>query len=171
MMNINLDDLDREQAIAILKKIVEEQPSVDHLIQKILNQLDFQLDHITIAQEIFITLDLIDVEDLWHNSGPTRYGYVDPGELAFEMVEDAIAPYLEKFKQYLSNSKLNEAKIICMGILKGLHDFENKSNSQFKDWAPDVTDTLQRDLLNEWEKSCNDQILLNEVNEFFETLE
>lgn len=96
---------------------------------------------------------------------------MDPGELAFEMVEDAIAPYLEKFKQYLSNSKLNEAKIICMGILKGLHDFENKSNSQFKDWAPDVTDTLQSDLLNEWEKSCNDQILLNEVNEFFETLE
>ena len=171
MMNINLDDLDREQAIAILKKIVEEQPSVEHLIQKILHQLDFQLNYTSIGQEIFITLDLIDVEDLWHNSGSTRYGYVDPGELAFEMVEDVIDPYVEKFKQYLSNSKWNEAKIICMGILKGLHDFENKSNSQFKDWAPDVTDTLKSDLLNEWENSCKDRILLNEVNEFFETLE
>lgn len=171
MMNINLDDLDREQAIAILKKIVEEQPSVDHLIQEVFNQLDFQLNHTSIAQEVFITLDLIDVEDLWHNSGPTRYGYIDPGELAFEMLEDAIDPYIGKFKQYLSNSRWNEAKIICMGILKGLHDFENKSNSQFKDWVPDGTDTFQNDLLNEWKNSCKDQTLLNEVNDFLKTLE
>jgi len=73
MMNIDLNDLDREQAIVILKKIVEEQPSVDHLIQEVLNQLDFQLNHTSIAQEVFITLDLIDIEDLWHNSGPTRH--------------------------------------------------------------------------------------------------
>ena len=122
-------------------------------MQKIMSQSNHELNAAHIATELFITLDLIDVEDLWHNSGPTRYGYIDPSELAFEMLEEAISPYVEKFRTYLSNSKWQEAKIVCIGILQGLNDFEIKSKSQFKDWAPGVSDTLQKNLLDECGKN------------------
>lgn len=123
------------------------------------NRLNHDLNAAQIATELFIILDLIDVEDLWHNSGPTRYGYIDPNELAFEMVEEAISPYVEKFRKYLSNSKWEEAKIICIGILQGLNDFETKSRSQFKDWAPDVSDIIQNNLLDELGKNCKESSL------------
>lgn len=169
-MNINLDEIEHDQAIIILQRIVDEHPSIISSIQRIMRQLDSQANSTHIAVEIFTTLDLIDVEDLWRNSGPTRYGYVDPGDLAFEMVEEAIEPYVHKFRNYLSNSRWEKAKIVCMAILQGLHEFETKSNSEFKDWAPDVTDTLQSNLLDELNKRCNDQSLLEEVNKFFESL-
>ena len=43
-----------------------------------------------IADEVFYELDSLEVEDVWDQSGSTRYGYVDPNEKAWEMLEDAI---------------------------------------------------------------------------------
>lgn len=57
-----------------------------------------------------------------------------------------------------------------MGILLGLNDFESKSNSEFKDWAPDVSDTLQSNLLDEWKDGCKKQALIDEVNDFYESV-
>ena len=31
-----------------------------------------------------------------------------------------------------------EAKLYCMGILKGIYQYEEDSGSEFKDWATDV---------------------------------
>src|ERR1700722_10255450 len=95
---MNLDEMGREQVIAVLKKLIEEQPSIINSVQNIMDQLNRELNATDISHEIFNALDAIDVEDLWHNSGPTPYGYVGPGELAFEMMEEAIGPYLEKFR-------------------------------------------------------------------------
>ncbi|MBX9587626.1 MAG: hypothetical protein K2X50_10290 [Gammaproteobacteria bacterium] len=167
---MNLDEIDRYQAIIILKKLIEEQPSIIKPIQEILNQLNRELNARQIANELFVNLDLIDVEELWHNSGSTQHGYVDPVDLAFDMVEEVVEFYMEKFRKFLSNSRWEEAKIICEGILLGLNDFETKSNSEFKDWAPDVSDTLQSNLLDEWKKGCKKQALIDEVDDFYEAL-
>lgn len=167
---MNLDEMNNEQAQLVLKKLVEEQPSLLDSIQRIKNALNNPLSISDISHEIFNALDLINVEDLWHNSGPTSYGYVDPGELAFDMTEDAISYYLEKFRNYLSCSQWEEAKVLGMGILQGLSDFETQSTSQFKDWAPDVADTLQSNPLYEWKNGCKDQSRIDELDNFFDTL-
>ena len=39
-----------------------------------------------IADGVFWELDTLEVENVWDNSGPTRYGYVDSGEKVWEMV-------------------------------------------------------------------------------------
>ena len=135
-----------------------------------MNQLNHELNANDIGRELFVDLDLLAVEDLWHNSGSTRNGYVDPVDLAFDMVEEAVEPYMNKLRKFLSNSRWEEAKIICMGILLGLNDFETKSNSDFKDWAPDVSDTLQSNLLDEWKDGCKKQALIDEVNNFYESI-
>lgn len=167
---MTLDELDRDQAIIILKMLVEKHPSMIKSIQEVINELDCDLNANQIANELFVELDLLDVEDLWHNSGATRHGYVDPIDLAFDMMEEVVEPYMKKFRKLSSNSKWEEAKTICMGILMGLSDFETKSNSEFKDWAPDVSDTLQSNLIDEWKEGCKKQALIDEVGGFYKSL-
>lgn len=167
---MNLDEIDRDQAIIVLKKLTEKHPSMIKPIREIISQLNRGLNANEIGKELFVDLDLLAVEDLWDNSGSKRHGYVDPVDLAFDMVEEAVEPYMNKFRTFLSNSRWEEAKIVCMGILLGLNDFESKSNSEFKDWAPDVSDTLQSNLLDEWKDGCKKQALIDEVNDFYESI-
>lgn len=37
-----------------------------------------------IAELLLLDLELLDIHDVWENAGSTRYGYVDPNDLASE---------------------------------------------------------------------------------------
>jgi len=65
-----------------------------------------------IADWVFYELDSLEVEDVWCQSGSTRYGYVDPNEKAWEMLEDAIEYYLVELKKYQELDLEEEAKNI-----------------------------------------------------------
>ena len=41
-------------------------------------------------------LDSIEVEEVWDRSGRTRNGYVEPTEMAFQMSEEALDPFIEE---------------------------------------------------------------------------
>jgi hypothetical protein len=40
-------------------------------------------------------LESLDVDDIFDKSGARRDGYVDPGDAAFQMFEEALAPFLQ----------------------------------------------------------------------------
>jgi hypothetical protein len=42
-----------------------------------------------------------------------------------------------------------------MGILKGIYQYEEDSESEFKDWATDVPGECFGYLFDEWKKRCN----------------
>jgi hypothetical protein len=39
---------------------------------------------------------------------------------------------------------------VCTGILAGLHEFEHKSESEFKDWAPDAAISFAEEAVDTW---------------------
>lgn len=41
--------------------------------------------------------------------------------MAVEMVEEALKPYEDKVRQYQEMSMPDEAKLYCMGLLKGIY--------------------------------------------------
>jgi hypothetical protein len=82
------------------------------------------------------------------------------------MIEEELEPFKAKFSQYLKAGNLREAQLFCMGIIEGLYQFEYESNSEFKDWAPDIANSIATEILNNWKKSCNDNGKLNEVEEY-----
>lgn len=167
-MNLGISDLDQQQAIFILQKLADEDSSIARRIQEILKQLDNHLDASTIADKIFAALDVLDVEDLWRQSGSTRYGYIEPCEKAYEMVEDAISPFIKKLNQFLSKSIWKEAKVTSLGIVQGLYEFDTHSESEFKDWAPDVVETMVSNVVDEWEEHCKDVVLLDEIRKLID---
>ncbi|MCA1991425.1 MAG: hypothetical protein LDL41_05170 [Coleofasciculus sp. S288] len=125
---------------------------------------DIDID--TIAEQVYRELDWLEVEDVWERSGSTRYGYVDPYELAWEMFEEALEPFSEALKEYQTLTMVSESKHYCMGVLKGIYLFAKDSKSEFKNWAEDAPYESFSRILKQWEKDCENPEHLKEMEEF-----
>lgn len=165
-MTFDIESITPEHALSILKKLIEEDKKIAKRIQKIITQLISTVHPEEIAQEVLSELDSLDVEDLWDRSGSTRYGYIEPCEMAYEMVEKSLSPFLNQLKEYQSLSMEKESKLFFMGILRGLYLFDKESDTQFIEWAEDVASNIFDGLLIQWKKECKDKKKLLDIKEF-----
>ena len=105
-----------------------------------------------VADEVFSSLNAIQVEDLWDNSVRTRSGYQDETEVAYEMVGDALCYYSGKMAQYKNLGMKAEEKEYCKGIISGLLTYGEQGNNEFRDWVPDDPYTYAEEFLYDWKK-------------------
>ena len=111
------------------------------------------LDEVSIedvAYDVCDALDGLEVEELWARSGKTRYGYTEPSEESWVMIEEAIYPFLAEMKKYQKISMPLLAKKYCIGIIKGIQEYDEESMSEFKDWAVDAPGEFVENVFNEW---------------------
>ena len=158
-----------EDAIFILKQVVKEYPNVNigkiikgHLDEE--NPKKVNIDEV--AQSVFDGLEFLEVEDLWDSSGGTRYGYVEPGERADEMIEEVLKPYFEELERYAKLSMFSEAKSYCKGILKGVYQFDDESSTEFSDWATDTAYNFIPVIFDKWKKICKNKTDIKDVKEY-----
>ena len=157
-----------DDAFVILQTLAKEDKEIAKRIQQLAMEYLSDIDIEGIADEVYSALEFIDVHDLWDNAGPTTDGYVDVNDLAWEMFEDALQPFLDELKKYQKLSMSTEAKYQCMGILQGLYRFEKESNSEFKDWVEDTPGECFRSVLDEWRDSCESSEDLEEMKTFIQ---
>jgi hypothetical protein len=106
-----------------------------------------------IAEKIYSDLNCLDEDELFARSGRTRYGYVEPFDVAHEMMEDAVAPYLQKQEEYAKMKMWKEEKIYAIGIIKGLLKYNEEGSSYFLEWSPDSMTELAQYYIYEWQKT------------------
>lgn len=145
-------EISADDAFAILSRLAKEDPKIANRIEQIAIDYLSDVDIEDIASQVYFELDSIEVEELWDRSGRTRNGYVEPDEMAFQMFEEALEPFIDEMKKYQNHSMFAEAKDYCIGILKGICKFENDSLSEYKDWAVDAPADFFEQVLDEWEK-------------------
>ena len=124
------------------------------------------IDFESISDDVFWALDSIDVHDLWNRSGSTVDGYISPGEMAVEMIEEELEPFQQEIFRLIELGLHQESKLCCMGVLKGLYMYEHNSKSEFKNWASDIPGELFRFLLDEWEERSKKKSDIKEMNTF-----
>jgi len=105
-----------------------------------------------IAHEVLEALEWLEVEEVWDRAGPKRDGYVDTSEAADEMIAEALEPFLADMARYNDLGMAEASIFTCLGILSGLYRFENESDSEFKNWAPDLSGEYASVALEEWKK-------------------
>jgi hypothetical protein len=153
-----LEFLSAAKVEAILEKLCED----DEIGRRALSLIDAELKKVDaeeIAQQVFGWLESIDVHDLWHNSGKTYYGYVEPSDLGHEMVEDVIRPIVEKIKLYRDLEMKAEEKAMCAGLIRGLMRFETEGANEFKDWIPDSIDIIADNIVYDFKNhNCEDDV-------------
>ncbi|MBC2699565.1 MAG: hypothetical protein HF975_15325 [ANME-2 cluster archaeon] len=161
-----LDKVSTEHANEILKRLADEDAKISKRIEELALEYLMEVDPDGIAENVFCDLDILDVEDVWKNSGSTRYGYVDPYELAFEMFEEALEPYIDDLRKCQELSMDEKAKLHCMGILKGIDQFEREATTEFKDWAVDDPYENFIQVFEEWKNENMNPKNLEEMDEF-----
>ncbi len=161
-----LDKINADDAFAILKILAKEDTNIARRIEQIAVDYLGGVDIEDIASQVYFDLDSLAVEDVWDQSGSTRYGYVDPTDMAWQMFEEALEPFLEEIRKYQELSMYAEAKNCCMGILKGIYQFEKESKSEYKDWAVDAPKEYFKNVLDDWRKSCKNPKDVKAVEEF-----
>lgn len=166
-----LDEIKEDDALEILKRIYSENKDVAKRIEEIGLEIIKDIDIDSVSESVFCDLDSLDLDELYKNSGRTRYGYVDPNEEAWEMFERALEPHIEEMKK-LKKLKLNvQANKYCKGIIKGLNKFKEKATSEFSDWVEDAPGESTTGVLEEWKKGCKNKKEIKEMGDFIKKYE
>ena len=147
-----INALSRESAIRILLNLCEDSALVDRIYAMAISFLA-KVDADEIANEVFRNLNSIQVEELWDNSGSTRLGYEDPTDVAFEMIENNIRPFVRKLEQLESLGMKYEGKEFCKGIISGLLRYASKGSNEFHDWVPDDPYTVAENIIYDRKKN------------------
>lgn len=165
-----IDNISANDALTILNILSEEDVKIRERITRIAKEHLSGADFEDIASQVFFDLNAIEVEELWDRSGSTSYGYVEPVEMAFEMFEETIKPFLEELQKLQKLSMHEEAKNYCKGILKGIAQFENESKTEYADWAEDVPRDCCSMVFEEWKKNCKNAKHIKEIKEFIKKI-
>ena len=159
-----------DEALAVLNQLTKD-PQIRKMAEEIALAVVGDVDVDAVAEEVFYELDSIAVEDVWDNSGSTRDGYVEPGEYAWQLFENALEPFEEHLRKCRELSLTKQAKLQCMGILKGIWRFESESESEFKDWAIDAPGENMARVFEAWKKGNRNRKDIQEVTKFMDSLD
>lgn len=146
------DEISAEDALAILRLLAKEDSKIAKRIEEIAIDYLKGVDIEDIASQVYFDLDSIAVEEVWERSGQKRNGYVEPTEMAYQMFEEALEPFVEEMKKYQKLLMFVEARTYGIGILRGIYRFERESTSEYKDWAADAPAECFEWVLGEWQE-------------------
>jgi hypothetical protein len=161
-----LETITPADALTILQRLLEGDAEMAKRIEDVALEILRGVNIDSVTSEVQTELESLHVEDVWDASGSTSHGYVDPGDAAWQMFEDALSPFQEQVEKYKRLSMHQEAKLCCMGILKGICDFDKESSTEYKDWAIDAPAEFFSTILDDWRKRTNKRTELAEMNEF-----
>jgi len=162
-----INALSPADALQVLKALAQEDAEMAVRIAKLADRLLKQVNFEEIAERLVSALEGLEVEEVWDRARKTRHGYVEPGEAAGQMIEEALAPFLDEMKKYQRMEMNKQAQQMCMGLLLGLYDFEYISTSEFKNWAPDATLAFAMEVWDIWKAGSPSKASLSAMRNFF----
>jgi len=168
-----LNQLSADDALAVLRLLVQEELLATRIYQVAEAYLEGNAPHTPedvedIAEDVRAELEGLEVEEVWDRAGQTRHGYVEDGEVADEMIQRVVNPYLEDLVRYQRLGMTNEAMYLCMGLLQGLYEFEHESKSEFKDWATDLPIGYAEIVLEKWRDGKPKPAAITEIRDFIQ---
>ncbi len=146
-----------DEALEILKQLTKADNNLKTKIIELAEKFFRDVDAEKICEDVFYALDGIDVHELWDRAGPKTDGYTSPEDMSVEMFEEALEPFFQEMQRLLDLKMHQEAKSYCMGILKGIYQYEEESKSEFKNWASDVPGESFGYILRIWGKDRNNK--------------
>jgi hypothetical protein len=152
-----LAQLSVEQSQTVLRALAQDPNLAPLILQAARTQLEAQAPHSpdeaeAMAEDVFLALEQLAVEEVWDRAGRKRTGYVATSEAADKMIGEALQPFLDDLARCNTLGLGDEALYIGLGILSGLYRFETESVSEFKGWATDLPGEHCRVVLEEWKK-------------------
>lgn len=155
-------------ALSILQSLANSDEELARRIAEMAIAQLSQVDPEEVASALYDGLNALEVEEVWDRAGETRYGYVDPSEAAFQMIDEVIEPLLEELSKYQKLGLNTQANEMCMGLLLGFYQFEHEATSEFKNWAVDAPISFAETVVEAWKDGTPSRADVKTVRTFVE---
>jgi hypothetical protein len=150
-----LKRLKPDEAAAVLQCLLEAHPELAREAEEITRSLLHQRKYENVAAEIEDEIRLLDYDDLNASAGNHEWGYVEPSEAAWEILEETVEPFLDDMKRYLELGLEPEALEICKGLVLGCYRLSEREGGDVLGWAPDFPSEAAGNALEIWYKREN----------------
>jgi hypothetical protein len=145
-----------EQALEVVRRLSDKGGVIrDAVIAEARNVLS-EIDLDAIANNVFVALDSIDVQDCWDRAGNSRDGYTSPDEAAVELIEEELQPFFDQAGRFHELEMTEVEATYCSGLILGIYRYEHESKSEFREWAVDVLIECASAALTEWRERGQD---------------
>ncbi len=145
-----LDGLQPGEAAAVLRRLLaghpELLPEADEISRSTLGEVTLE----SVASDVEDAIRQLNHEDLNGRAGRHSWGYTEPTEAAWELLEEVVEPFVEDMKRHLSLGLDKEALEICKGIVLGLYLCRNARGDEFLGWAPDFPAEAAGNAVADW---------------------
>lgn len=132
-----LDRLEPGEAQAVLHRLLAAHPDLAAEAEQIAESLLRQISFETVADEVEDAVTSVDIDDLNSRAGRHSWGYTEPGEAAWELLQEAVDPSLVKMKRLIDLELETEALEVCKGLLLGLYVVRDAKAHEIVGWAED----------------------------------
>jgi len=145
-----LDRLQPDEASVVLRRLLANHPELlaeaEAITRSTLGEISFE----TIAEAVEESIRQLDLDDLNGRAGRHSWGYTEPTEAAWELLEEAVEPFVEDMKRHLGLGLDDVAFEICKGIVLGLYQCRDADGSDLLGWAEDFPAQAAGDAVANW---------------------
>ena len=145
-----LDELQPGEAALVLRRLLAVHPELlseaEEISRSTLGDVSFE----SIASEVEDAIRQFNLDDLDGRAGRHSWGYTEPTEAAWELLEEAVEPFVEDMKRHLGLGLHGEAFEICKGIVLGLYQCRDASGDEFLGWAEDFPAEAAGNAVDDW---------------------
>jgi hypothetical protein len=133
-----LDALTVQEKAAVLDHLVAADPSVGRDAAAHAWSRLGEIVTEDVAANVSDALLALDQHALANRAGRTRFGYVEPTEAAWQLLEEALEPWLRDITRRATLGLPDAALDLATGILVGLRSVDGCDNDErLLSWAPD----------------------------------
>ncbi|MBN1420699.1 MAG: hypothetical protein JXP34_18145 [Planctomycetes bacterium] len=145
-----LDRLEPGEAQGVLEAILKEHPHLRERAEEIARSVIGDVSFEDVAGEVEWALTSLDLDDLNSRAGRHSWGYVGPGEAAWELLQEAIDPIIQDMDRQMDLGLAREARESCKGLLLGLYTVRKCKGDGCLAWAPDFPAQTAGEILEKW---------------------
>lgn len=132
-----LPKLNPAESAGVLRSLLERHPELvaeaEHIAQATVTDVDAE----AVAEDVEETVLGLDLDDLEARAGRRSWGYVEPTEAAWELLGEAVDPFVDEMKRHIELGFEAAATATCAGIVLGLYRCRGENSDQLLGWAED----------------------------------
>jgi hypothetical protein len=149
-----IEKLNHTEAASVLRMLLDRDPELRPEAEAIAKGVLSEVSPFSVADDVESAVFQYDYDDLNGRAGRHSWGYVEPTEAAWELMEEAVEPFVSEMKRYLEMGLDAQAQDFCQGILLGLYRVRDGGKNDILNWASDFPAEAAGNALDDWGKAA-----------------
>ena len=132
-----LNQLQPADTVLVLQRLLAAHPELIAEAGKIAHSTLCEVSFESVATDVEDSIRQLNLDDLNGRAGRHSWGYTEPSEAAWELLQEAVDPFVEDLKRYLGLGLEEAAFEMCKGIVLGLYNCRDSGEGELLGWAED----------------------------------